>query len=176
MNWKILAVFILFPLGFATPVQAETHPSILACEGSTFNSEEMILSQNGESYSSLTLGKAADLISQWLEAKSRIFAPPFDRQSLSKFTTGILYRDTLKAINYLLENHSYYEYGVQKIDSVEQFATQANKATIDVWVTEDSTLYQKGIVADSSFNTKLIRYQLEYWDGSWKITDFKILN
>ncbi len=180
MNWKILAVFLSFPLGLATPVEAAPHSSIpscqLACEGSPLNSQEIILSQNTASYSSISLGQAADLINQWLEAKYRIFAPPFDRQSLAKFTTGMLYQDTLKAINYLAENDSYYEYGVQKVDAVEQFAIHANKATIEVRVTEDSTLYQGGVVADSSFNTKRIRYQLEYRGDAWKITDFQIMN
>lgn len=124
----------------------------------------------------ITLGQASDLIGKWLDAKSRIFAPPFDRQSLAGMTTGILYGDTLKAIDYLKKSNSHYRYGVQKIESVERFAASGNKATIEVRVTEDATLYRNGKVDNSSFNTKLIRYSLEYWDGIWKIADAQIIS
>jgi hypothetical protein len=79
----------------------------------------------------ITLGQASDLIGRWLDAKPRIFAPPFDRQLLAKMTTGI---------------------------------------------PEDATLYRNCKVDSSSFNTKLVRYSLEYWDGIWKIADSQVMS
>ena len=48
-----------------------------------------------------------------------------DRQLLAKMTTGILYADTVKGIDYLTNSNSQYRYGVQKVESVERFA--------DIW-------------------------------------------
>jgi len=45
-----------------------------------------------------------------------------------------------------------------------------------VKVTEDTTLYKNGNIAESSFNTKLVRYNLEKWDGIWKIANSQVLN
>ena len=124
----------------------------------------------------ITLGQASDLIGKWLDAKQTIFAPPFDRQLLARMTTGILYSDTVKAIDYLNTSNSRYRYGVQKLESVERFAASGNKATIEVKITEDATLYKNGKVDSSSFNTKVIRYTLEYWDGIWKIADSQVMS
>jgi hypothetical protein len=124
----------------------------------------------------ITLGQASDLIGRWLDAKPRIFAPPFDRQLLAKMTTGILYSDTAKAIDYLTTSNSQYRYGVPKLESVERFAASGNKATIEVKITEDATLYRNCKVDSSSFNTKLVRYSLEYWDGIWKIADSQVMS
>ncbi len=164
---------ILTPLWLAVPVQAEMmtiQPQRLTSPTPTY------ISQANSNNASLSIGKAADLISQWLEAKQKIFAPPFDRELLANLTTGILYSDTLTAIDYLRQNSSYYRYGVQKVESVERFAASGAKATIEVRVTEDTTFYQNGKVNSSSFNTKLVRYSLEYWDGIWKIADAKVLD
>ncbi|KKD39671.1 ARC6/PARC6 family protein [Limnoraphis robusta Tam1] len=170
MKLRILTLTLLLPLAWTEPIVAEISPMQQPDDSTPQNS--ILIAQNP----SLSLGGAADLVSRWLEAKSRIFAPPFDRRTLEQFTTGALYRDTLKAINFLITNDGYYEYGVQKLETVEQFAVSGNKATLEVQVTEDTTFYQNGKVQDSSFNTKRIRYKLECWDGIWKIADFQVIN
>lgn len=193
MKLRIFAIAaFLIPLNSPTPIQAATNP-ILKENWQTVNSplikenwdaflttasqrKAIILTQSNTNNANLTLGQAADIISRWLEAKQKIFAPPFDREILANLTTGILYSDTLKAIESLRSTSAYYRYGVQKVESVERFAASGNKATIEVRVTEDVTLYQKGQVENSSFNTKLVRYSLEYWDGVWKIADAKVIN
>lgn len=192
MKLRILAIAaFLIPLNSVTPIQAATFPifkenwqtlnSPLIKENgevslSTFSqTKTIILTQANTNSAALTLGQAADIISRWLDVKQKIFAPPFDRESLASLTTGILYADTVKAIEYLKNNKAYYRYGVQKVESVERFAASGNKATIEVRVTEDVTLYQNGQVENSSFNTKLVRYSLEYWDGVWKIADAQVI-
>lgn len=162
---------ILFScIGLATSVEAATPNHFFQNQ----HHDEILISQGNDS--SLTLGEAADLISRWLEAKSNIFSSPFDRQILAELTTGKLYSDTVQAMNFLINNNGYYEYGVQKVESVERFAASGNKATIEVRVTEDTTFYQNGKVVESTFNTKLVRYSLENWDGIWKIANSQILN
>lgn len=170
MKLRIFALTFLFSLAWTEAIFAETLP--IQKPSDLTPSDSILLAQNP----SLTLGEAADLISEWLNAKSRIFAPPFDRKTLEQFTTGALYQDTLKAVNFLIENDGYYEYGVQKLETVERFAASGNKATIEVRVTEDTTFYQNGKIKDSNFNTLRIRYKLEYWDGIWKIADFQSID
>ena len=167
----IALVAIVTPLLFAAPAKSQ---NVTAC------ARELTATNNCINYISqsenITLGQASDLISKWLDAKPRIFAPPFDRQLLAKMTTGILYGDTVKAIDYLTSSNSHYRYGVQKLESVERFAASGKKATIEVKITEDATLYRNGKVDSSTFNTKLVRYTLEYWDGIWKIADSQVMS
>ncbi|MDY7023433.1 MAG: ARC6/PARC6 family protein [Cyanobacteriota bacterium] len=170
MNLRIFTLTLLLPLTWAAPSFAEISPSSYPENLASENS--VLIAQNP----TLTLGEAADLVQNWLDAKSRIFAPPFDRRTVGQFTTGLLYQDTLKAINFLVANDAYYEYGVQKLETVEQFATSGNKATIEVRITEDTTFYQQGEVKDSDFNTKQVRYKLEYGNGMWKIVDFQVMD
>lgn len=167
MKAILISLTLLIPFSVAISVNAQPIP--IDYYGGQY--PKQIAQNNG-----LTLGQAADLITQWLNAKSQIFAPPYDRRVVGELTTGNLYRDTLKAINFLIENNAYYQYGVQKVESVEQFAASGNKATIEVRVTEDTTLYQNGKVTESTFNTKVVRYNLENWDGIWKIANSQVLN
>lgn len=143
MKLRIFAIAaFLIPLNSPTPIQAATNP-ILKENWQTVNSplikenwdaslttasqtKAIILTQANTNNANLTLGQAADLISRWLEAKQKIFAPPFDREILSKLTTGILYSDTLKAIESLRSTSAYYRYGVQKVESVERFAASGS--------------------------------------------------
>lgn len=166
----IILLAILTPLWLTPPAKAEN----ITC------SRQPLATNYCENYISeapnITLGQAADLIGKWLEAKQQIFGTPFDRQLLAKMTTGILYTDTVKAMDSLRNTNSQYRYGVQKVESVERFAASGNKATIEVRVTEDATVYRNGRVETSSFNTKLVRYTLEYWDGIWKIADSQIMS
>ncbi len=165
----IILLAILTPLWLTPPAKAENITCTRQQLATNYCDNYISEAQN------ITLGQASDLIGRWLDAKQKIFAPPFDRQLLAKMTTGILYSDTVKGIESLTSTNSHYRYGVQKIESVERFAASGNKATIEVRVTEDATVYRNGKVDTSSFNTKLVRYTLEYWDGIWKIADSQIM-
>lgn len=165
----IILLAILTPLWLTPPAKAENITCTRQLLATNYCDNYISEAQN------ITLGQASDLIGRWLDAKQKIFAPPFDRQLLAKMTTGILYSDTVKGIDNLTSTNSHYRYGVQKIESVERFAASGNKATIEVRVTEDATVYRNGKVDTSSFNTKLVRYTLEYWDGIWKIADSQIM-
>jgi serine/threonine-protein kinase len=165
----IVLLAILTPLWLTPPAPAENITCTRQLLATNYCENYISQSQN------ITLGQASDLIGRWLDAKQKIFAPPFDRQLLAKMTTGILYSDTVRAIDNLTSTNSHYRYGVQKVESVERFAASGNKATIEVKVTEDATVYRNGKVDTSSFNTKVVRYTLEYWDGIWKIADSQVM-
>ncbi len=127
---------------------------------------------------SITQDRAVKLINQWLEAKQQIFAPPFDRQPVVSLTTGELYVDLNKAngiIDWLQRHNAYYRFGVQKLESVAKFVAAGNKATMEVNLTEDRTLYRDGKIdpSQTDFQTRRVRFSLQAVNGQWKIADYK---
>ena len=131
--------------------------------------------------SAITQQQAVELINQWLQAKSEIFAPPFAAQPVKQLTTGELYRSLTEpegAIDWLKDNQAYYRFGVQKVESVERFAAGPRKATVEIKITEDLTLYRDGQIdpSQTDFETRLVRYNLESVDGGWKIADYKTVD
>lgn len=128
----------------------------------------------------ITQQQALALINQWLQAKAQIFAPPFDQQQATNLTTGELYDALVKpdgVLTWLKTNQAYYRYGVQTVDSIERFAANQSRATIEVKVTEDRTLYLKGTISpqQTDFSAQQVRYTLELVNGSWKIADYKTI-
>jgi len=128
---------------------------------------------------SLTQEQAVDLIERWIQAKRELFAAPFNRQLAAELITGKLYGETLGSegsIAWLENNGAYYRYGVQKLDSVEQFFVSGSDATIEVIVIEERTLYKKNGTIDAgntALDTRLVRYTLQADNGQWKIAAYK---
>jgi hypothetical protein len=122
--------------------------------------------------------QAAALLRDWLTAKANIFAPPFDRELLGNLTTGILYADSLNSMTWLQNNNAFYQYGVQRVEGLQQFVAEGNRATLEARVTEDYTLYEneRANRDRASFGTNLIRYNLQRVNGQWKIADYQVIN
>jgi serine protease Do len=131
---------------------------------------------------SITQQKAVDLIKAWLQAKKVMFAPPYNRQPAAELTTGELYEKTVGAdgsITWLKRNNAYYRYGVQKIENVERFVADRERATMQVKVTEDVKCYINGRLdtINTSFKTITVIYNLQLnVGGRWKIADYKIID
>lgn len=132
--------------------------------------------------------EAISLIQRWSEAKKTLFAPPFDRELAASLMTGKAYSDKVRgpssdgtqtSASEWLEKYGYYRsYGLQRIDSVENFEVSGNNAIIDVMVTEHSNLYNsKGQLQKlkSGLETKIIRYVLVKEDETLKISDYNDL-
>jgi serine/threonine-protein kinase len=71
-----------------------------------------------------------------------------------------------------------YIYGVQRIDSVNNFTVSGDQATVDVVVTEERTLYNNQGKIDrknSAFSTSLVRYNLQNDQGRWKIAQYRTI-
>ncbi|MEO0014823.1 MAG: hypothetical protein RLZZ535_3212, partial [Cyanobacteriota bacterium] len=135
-----------------------------------------------ESIPSFTQEEAVNLLERWQNAKSQIFASPFNRELGAELLTGKSYYDNIGnpegSVAWLQDNASYYTYDLQSIDSVENFAVNEDYATIEVIVTEQRTLYnQYGNIDDdaSGFDTRLVRYNLESENGQWKIADYQTI-
>ncbi|MGK7952024.1 MAG: IMS domain-containing protein, partial [Xenococcaceae cyanobacterium] len=133
-----------------------------------------------ELLTSISQPQAKKLIQNWLNAKKDIFAPPYNQKLAAELTTGQVY-DTIMssngAIAWLKENNAYYQYGVQKIDSIEYFSTQGNQATIQVKVTEEYQLFKnKELETKRSGSSQLtVIYNLQFINGKWKIASSRIL-
>jgi hypothetical protein len=136
---------------------------------------------NPPTQAALTQTQAVAIVTRWLQAKAEIFAPPFDQQQASQLTTGELYNSLVKpkgSLDWLKANRAYYRYGVQKVDAVIRFAAAENRATIELQVTEDRTLYRNGTIdpSQTDFTTRRVRYTLERTGGTWKIADYKTID
>jgi serine/threonine-protein kinase len=134
------------------------------------------ISQRAQAPTLLDRQDAVSLVEAWLEAKANIFSPPYDRDRAAEITTGALYYDIVKpggSIDWLSQNNAYYRYGVQRVDTVHRFAAEDRKATIDLVITESSTLYENGEATESDFDTQSYRYELEFTDGRWKVADYR---
>jgi ARC6-like, IMS domain len=136
--------------------------------------------QNIVTASTISRQQAVGLIQRWLDAKRKIFAPPYSDLLINQLTTGKLRKDLLAEsgpVNWLTENNAYYRYEIQKIGSVDRFSAGKNNAVIDLEITESSTLYQAGKAEIETPGNKiyLIRYRLEYVKDTWKIEDYQIL-
>jgi hypothetical protein len=125
---------------------------------------------------------ALQLVNDWLSAKSKIFAAPFDRNLVSQYTTGPLYTDITKpngAIDWLINNGSYYQYNSAKVNSVVGFSgagqDDSQKPSIRVSIYEDRTLYGRNGVdsANSGTSTQTFDYFFQKENGTWKIYDYR---
>ncbi|HEY9825845.1 MAG TPA: IMS domain-containing protein [Stenomitos sp.] len=127
----------------------------------------------------LTADEAKKIIEYWLVSKSKIFAPPYDRELLSEITTGRLYQDIVepgKGINWLIENNAYYQFGIQSIDSIQNFELlNSDIAKVTAIITESRSLYINGRYdsSKSEQQTSKMQFSLLRENGSWKISDYE---
>ncbi|NEP83905.1 MAG: DUF4101 domain-containing protein [Okeania sp. SIO3B3] len=133
-----------------------------------------------ELVTSISQQQAQELIQNWLKAKKEIFAPPYNQKLAAELTTGKVYENIVAsngAIAWLKENNAYYQYKVQKIDSIEYFSSQENQATIQVKVTEEYQLFKndKLETTRSGFAQLTVIYNLKFIEGKWKIASSQII-
>ncbi|MDJ0517747.1 MAG: IMS domain-containing protein [Trichodesmium sp. MO_231.B1] len=129
---------------------------------------------------SITETNAKKLIESWLKAKTKMFSPPYNSQIANELTTGNFYEKIAGengSINWLRNNNAYYKYGVQRLDSIEQFFANNESATIKVRITEEYSLYRNGKIDpnETDFKTLTIIYNLKLIDGQWKISNSRTL-
>lgn len=147
--------------------------------------EEIKESSDRPSSSSISQEEAIQLIKTWQDYKRRIFAPPYERYLGTEVLTGKAYHDNIErqdgqesSSEWVQNSSAYYTYGIQQIDSVENFFANGNQAIIEVIVTEQRTLYNRNGRIDSNasaFDQRLVRYNLELDRGQWKIADYNTI-
>lgn len=133
---------------------------------------------SNSSSSGLTQDQATQLIGNWLNSKSRIFSPPFDRQLVANYTTGPLYTDITKpggSIDWLQSNNYRYDYRNSRVTQVLSFDNSGSQPAMKVQIYEDRTLYgPSGIdYSKSGSSTRDYIYFFSLDNGSWKIYDYR---
>jgi len=130
--------------------------------------------------SDLSQDQAVAILENWLNSKSRVFAPPYDKQLAKKFTTGSLYyhiaEKTNGSIDWLRNNNSYFKYSLSRIDNVLEFNNLWSNPTLKVRITEDRTLYSANGSIDhprSGKKTANYTYYFAKEDDGWKISDYR---
>jgi hypothetical protein len=123
----------------------------------------------------ITKEEAIDVINRWQEAKSRIFASPFDRELAASLATGQVLEDIIKSdgsIDWLQRNNSYYTYGSYKVEPTKYFKSGSSQAEIEAKVTQEITFYSNGR-PQSKPDSSVYRYSLALENGVWKIANRK---
>ena len=172
-------------------LEDERSPQIVSSNSSTpvsdSYSSNSYSSDSSSSYDSepsisISQQEAVNLVEQWQEAKNRLFAPPFERQLGYELLTGKAFADNIQkpdgsggSIDWLENNNAHYTYQLQEIDSIENFETYGNQAVLDVYTSEQRTLCLNGTPSNdnnTSFDKRLVRYNLQSENGDWKISDY----
>jgi serine/threonine protein kinase len=120
---------------------------------------------------------AQALTQRYLNAKSSIFAPPFDRQLAAELTTGKLNREINEAINWMQANNGRYVYGFRSVGATGRIYYSSNTSAIaDLRIIEQYNYYQNGREDPTQRNyyDKIIRWSFEKENGVWKISDREV--
>lgn len=175
------ALIALAAFGLATLLTSRKTSEIVAAPNSSPASQSV--PQNSANTvppaNSLTQEEAVNLIKNWQQAKSRIFAPPFDRQLVASLTTGKVYEDIVKpegSIDWLQKNNAYYQFRKQEAQGTGYFNQVGSIAEVDIAIAEEYTLYVNGAIDKSETNFTTYRYTLNLENGTWKIADRQAKN
>ncbi len=121
----------------------------------------------------LTEVEAVERVRQLVEGKQKLFAPPFDRDFLAQLAVGEEYEKRKGSIDWLQKNNAYYNYGEFEIKTLGQFSVQESKATVEVEISENPTLYVNGQIDKTQSIPSRGRYRctLQFDRQSWKIAN-----
>ncbi len=113
-----------------------------------------------------------------MQAKQRMFAPPYDQELGSQLTTGKAYTDKVRgpssdgtpysSLEWLRQYGFQYKYGIQSIENITRFESGGDQASIEVQILEDARLYNKsGIIQPkrSGMERKIVRFILKKDSG-----------
>jgi serine/threonine-protein kinase len=117
------------------------------------------------------------LVKRYLDAKSNIFAPPFNRQLVMELTTGKLRTEVSEAISWMQINNAYYIYEFRSVGSTGKIYYNGNSNAIaELRVIEKYVYYQNGKLdpTQADYYDKVVRWAFQKENGIWKITDREI--
>jgi serine/threonine protein kinase len=123
--------------------------------------------------STLTEAEAVQRVKDLVEAKREMFAPPFNREILTQVAIGEEYEKRKGSIDWLQKNNAYYSYGEFEIQLSGQFNLQGDRATIEVEIAENPTLYVNDKVDESQSVPSRARYRgtLQLDRQTWKVAN-----
>jgi hypothetical protein len=191
--WKVYSILMVIMLGGATlilggqavwntiqqNIAKSNKPSNIPTQTSTPVPGVNIPSLQPSLANGFTQKDAINLINQWLEAKSKIFAPPFDRQLAARLTTGTIYNDIVKpggSIDWLQQNNAYYQYGSHSVQETGYFSVSGNIAEIEVSIKQEVYFYINRILDKSTADSSIYRFILKQENGTWKMSERQLKN
>lgn len=115
--------------------------------------------------------EAVQLVQNSLNAKKRLFAPPYDDELAASLTIGDRYIKTIGGIKWMRDNNAYYQYNKSQVNASNNFSSSSDKAQINVNITEDLVLYVNGQVQQekSGSETKDYRFYFRLDGNKWKV-------
>ncbi|MBE9062697.1 ARC6/PARC6 family protein [cf. Phormidesmis sp. LEGE 11477] len=119
--------------------------------------------------------EAIDLVEDWLEAKSRIFAPPFDKNLLATVvhTEGPLYKEIIssgKGIDSLKKSKSFYTF--ESFDLEFWGFSSSDNPLLKARVSETFNYHEPRKNPERINSTASNTYTFKEEDGNWKIYDY----
>lgn len=132
--------------------------------------------------------EALDLIQKWLDARKKVFGPPFERQLAAEFLTDKAYNEYIDSsrsltnseslVDWLQKNKAYYVYSFQKVQTVKKFKFSPQEVTLEAAIEQESKLYK--LNSDNSIKNitnfpktiQSIPFTLKLDNGKWKIADY----
>jgi hypothetical protein len=161
-------------IGVDLPEDGTYTVQVFVSQGSTSFSLEMDLGFSG----SLNKDQALLIAKGWLGSKQNVFAPPWDRAAINRYTTGPLYSDITKSdgsLAWLKKYGAYYNFKSYKVNKVLEYSNSGQRPSIKLNLTEDRTLHtpQGEDPSESGISTKTFTYFFELEDGIWKIYDYR---
>ena len=154
-------------------------PSHSATQSLTSTPNNIISPPQPSVSNNLTQQEAINLINRWLDAKAKIFAPPFDRQLAASFTTDTVYYDIVKpegSMDWLQKNNAYYQYGSRSVQGTGYFSATGNKAEVEVAIKQEVYFYSNGTLNKSTADSNIYRFTLKQENRTWKISDRQVKN
>lgn len=148
-------------------------PSSSATESLTSTPSNITPPQPAAS-NTLTQEEAVNLIERYLQAKEKIFAPPFDRQLAASLTTDTVYNEIVKpggSIDWLQQNNAYYQYGSRSVQGTGYFSATDNKAEVEVAIKQEVYFYSNNTLNKSTADSSIYRFTLKQENGNWKISE-----
>ena len=122
----------------------------------------------------ITKQEAVNLVNKYLQAKSEILSPPFDRELASEVLTGKALHDMIKpegTIDWLIQNNAYYRYGTRKAEPLALFWSDNNQGELDVKIYEELYFYKNNKLAKSNKYSGDFNFKFQKENGVWKIHD-----
>jgi ARC6-like, IMS domain len=153
------------------PVKGKYIVQVGVPKGSASFNLEMSLE---DSQGSFTEQEAVKLVDQWLVAKAKIYAQPFDAQLAESLTTGQVYEEVVKtdgSIDWLKKNNAYYTYGSHSVTSAGKFLSSNNDVQIDVAVKQEMSYFQNGQLKKREDISETYQFSFKLENGIWKISD-----
>jgi serine/threonine protein kinase len=140
------------------------------------------------SITSISKDEAVNLVKRWLNARSQMFAPPYNQEVGKDLATGKAYSDKIhgpssdgtdtSTLEWLKNFDYYYVYNSSEIGEIKRFQEDGNDTILELVVREDKIQYDKQrkvVPKNSGKSMNFMRYRLRYDSDKWKIADIEEL-